>query len=62
VKDVTEERHGEWTTFTLRLDANARPGEEIMRLANERHWAVRELHQKSATLEDVFAELTVTER
>src|SRR5258708_3853222 len=23
VKDVTEERNGEWTTFTLRLDANA---------------------------------------
>jgi ABC-2 type transport system ATP-binding protein len=62
VKDVTEERQGEWTTFTLRLDANARPGEEIMKLAHQRQWAVREVHQKSATLEDVFAELTVSER
>jgi ABC-2 type transport system ATP-binding protein len=61
VKDVNEERNGEWTTFTLRLDANARPGEEIMRLANERKWAVREMHQKSATLEDVFADLTLSE-
>jgi ABC-2 type transport system ATP-binding protein len=62
VKDVTEERNGEWTTFTLRLDAKARPGEEIMRLVTQRQWAVRELHQKNATLEDVFAELTVADR
>lgn len=62
VKDVAEERQGEWTTFTLRLDANARPGEEILKLAQQRQWAVRELHQKSATLEDVFAELTVADR
>lgn len=62
VKDVTEERQGEWTTFMLRLDANARPGEEIMKLAQQKGWAVRELHQKSATLEEVFAELTVAER
>ena len=61
VKDVAEERDGEWSRFTLRLDANARPGEEIVRLAGERKWAVRELHQKSATLEDVFADLTLSE-
>ena len=62
VKDVTEARDGEWTTFKLRLDANARPGEEILRLARERNWPVRELHQKSATLEDVFADLTTLEK
>ena len=61
VKDVSEERDGDWSVFTLRLDANAQPGEEIIRLANDRRWAVRELHQKRATLEDVFAELTLTE-
>jgi ABC-2 type transport system ATP-binding protein len=61
VKDVSEERDGDWSIFTLRLDANAQPGEEIIRLANDRRWAVRELHQKRATLEDVFAELTLTE-
>jgi ABC-2 type transport system ATP-binding protein len=61
VKDVTEERTGEWTTFKLRLDANARPGEEILKLAQQRNWPVRELHQKSATLEDVFADLTLSE-
>jgi ABC-2 type transport system ATP-binding protein len=61
VKGVSEERDGEWSVFTLRLDANAQPGEEIIRLANERRWAVRELHQRRATLEDVFAELTLAE-
>ena len=61
VKDVAEERDGEWTKFTLRLDANARPGEEILKLAQQHQWAVRELHQKSATLEDVFADLTMSE-
>ena len=61
VKDVTEERNGEWTTFKLRLDANARPGEQIMKLAQERHWPIRDMHQKSATLEDVFADLTMSE-
>jgi ABC-2 type transport system ATP-binding protein len=61
VKGVTEERDGDWSVFTLKLDANAQPGEDIMRLASERRWAVRELHQKSATLEDVFAELTLAD-
>ena len=62
VKDVTETRDGEWTIFKLRLDANARPGEEIMKLARERKWPVREMHQKSATLEDVFADLTISDK
>ncbi len=61
VKDVSAEADGEWTNFTLRLDANAQPGAEIMKLAAERNWPVRELHQKRATLEDVFAELTMNE-
>lgn len=58
VKDVAEGRDGEWSVFTMKLDANAQPGEDIMRLAAERKWSVRELHQKRATLEEVFAELT----
>ncbi len=61
VKDVSSEAVGEWMNFTLRLDANAAPGEEILKLANERKWPVRELHQKRATLEDVFAELTMAD-
>ncbi len=61
VKDVTTTQEGDWTTFTLRLDANSEPGAEIMRLAMDRKWEVREIHQKRATLEDVFAELTTSE-
>ncbi len=58
VKDVAEEALGEWTVFTMRLDANATPGEEVLRLARDRSWTVREVHQRRATLEDVFVELT----
>ena len=62
VKDVAESRDGDWNIFKLRLDANAKPGEEIMKLARERNWPVREMHQKSATLEDVFADLTTSDK
>lgn len=62
VKDVTAVQDGEWTTFTLRLNAKTEPGAEVMRLASERKWEVRELHQRRATLEDVFAELTTSEQ
>ncbi len=62
VKDVAETRDGDWNIFKLRLDANAKPGEEIMKLARERNWPVRDMHQKSATLEDVFADLTTSDK
>jgi ABC-2 type transport system ATP-binding protein len=58
IKDVAEERTGDWSVFTMRLDANATPGEDVIRLAAARRWTVRELHQRRATLEDVFVELT----
>ena len=58
VKDVQVEQDGEFTTFTLRLDANADVSEEAFRLAADRKWNVRELVRKRATLEDVFVELT----
>jgi ABC-2 type transport system ATP-binding protein len=61
VKNVTEEKDGDWSAFTLRLDANAAPGEQVMKLAVQRNWAIREMHQKRATLEDVFAELTLSD-
>jgi ABC-2 type transport system ATP-binding protein len=58
IKDVAEERTGEWSVFTMRLDANATPGEEIFCLAADRRWTIRDLHQRRSTLEDVFVELT----
>jgi ABC-2 type transport system ATP-binding protein len=58
VKDVAVERDGDWSIFQLRLEANADPSEEVMRLANSQHWTVRELTRRRPTLEDVFVELT----
>ena len=49
---------GEWKIFSLRVESGLDVREQIFRLARERHWAVRELTQRRATLEDVFVELT----
>ena len=61
VKEVTAENDGEYGTYHLRIEANADPSEEVMRLAMERHWRLRELTRRRATLEDVFVELTHSE-
>ena len=58
VKDVTEEKDGDTSTFQLKLDANADPTDEAMRLATAKQWQVRELTRRRPTLEDVFVELT----
>ena len=58
VKEVTEERDGDYSIFQLKLDANADPCEDAMRLASEKHWNIRELMRRRPTLEDVFVELT----
>ena len=58
VKDVSMEKDGDYGIFQLRLEANADPSEEVMQLANNRHWVVREITRRRPTLEDVFVELT----
>jgi ABC-2 type transport system ATP-binding protein len=58
VREVLVEPDGDYTTFNLRLEANSDPSEEVMRLAMSRHWSVRELVRRRASLEDVFVELT----
>ncbi len=58
VKGIDIERDGDFSIFKLRLEANADPSEDVMRLAMENHWPVRELQRRRATLEDVFVELT----
>lgn len=58
VKDVTEEKDGDVSIFQLRLEANADPTDELLRLANDRRWRLREFTRRRATLEDVFVELT----
>lgn len=58
VRDITTDTDGDWKIFSLRVESGADVREEVFRLASERHWAVRELSQRRATLEDVFVEIT----
>lgn len=58
VRDVTASTDGEWGIFALRVEANTDVREEVYRLASARHWTLRELTQRKATLEDVFVEIT----
>ena len=58
VRDVTASTDGDWQVFSLRVEANTDVREEVYRLANARHWTLRELSQRRATLEDVFVEIT----
>jgi ABC-2 type transport system ATP-binding protein len=58
VKDVAEEKDGEYSVFTIRTDANVDPSEAVMNLAGARRWQVREVTRRRPTLEDVFVDLT----
>lgn len=58
VKDVAVEPAEDYSLFQLKLEANADPSEEVMNLAMQRRWTVRELTRRRPTLEDVFVELT----
>ncbi|MEI8235340.1 MAG: ATP-binding cassette domain-containing protein [Verrucomicrobiota bacterium] len=60
VKEVnTQAGEAGWNLYTLRTDSQSDPREEIWRLATDRHWTVRELARRRATLEDVFVEMTL---
>ena len=58
VRDVATTVDGDWQTFSMRVESGADVREEVFRLAAARHWVVRELTQRKATLEDVFVEIT----
>ncbi len=58
VKEVTGDKDGDYSVFQLRLEANTDPSEEVMRLAANKRWTVREITRRRPTLEDVFVELT----
>jgi ABC-2 type transport system ATP-binding protein len=58
VRDVLTNVEDGWTIFSLRVESGLDVREEIFRLAAERHWTLRELSQRRATLEDVFVEIT----
>ena len=58
VRDVTFESDDDWNVYSLRVESGLDVREEIFKLAAERHWTLRELTQRRATLEDVFVEIT----
>src|ERR1700704_594635 len=58
VRDVMMDVDGDWNKFSLRVESGVDVREEIFRLATARHWTVRELSRRRATLEDVFVEIT----
>jgi len=58
VRDVVTEQDGDWKIFSMRVESGTDVREEIYRLASARHWTLRELSQRRATLEDVFVEIT----
>lgn len=61
VRDVSFTTDGDWQRFSMRVESGADVREEVFRLARDRHWSVRELSRRKATLEDVFVELTHAE-
>jgi ABC-2 type transport system ATP-binding protein len=58
VKDISLTNDEDWQVFSLRTEAGTDVRPEVFRLASDRHWTVRELSQRKATLEDVFVEIT----
>ena len=62
VRDVTIDQDGDWKVFSLRVESGTDVREEVFRLAADRRWALRELSQRRATLEDVFVEITHPEQ
>ena len=59
VKNCSHQRLGDWTRFTMKIEGD--PREKLHALAVTEKWAVRELSRKSATLEQVFVEVTHAE-
>src|SRR5712671_1553225 len=58
VREVVTDGEDDWKKFSLRVESGADVREEVFRLARDRHWEVRELSARRATLEDVFVEIT----
>jgi ABC-2 type transport system ATP-binding protein len=57
-KAVAQSCEDGWTKFVLRVESHSDVREELVKLAQDNHWPIRELHRTTATLEDVFVELT----
>ncbi|MBT8036376.1 MAG: ABC transporter ATP-binding protein [Verrucomicrobiae bacterium] len=59
VKKITQEpSEDEWARFSLLVDSGTDTRERIAELASQHGWPIRSLYRHTATLEDVFVELT----
>lgn len=59
VKKVIQEDSGdEWSRFSVLVDSGTDTRERLANLANQHGWPIRTLYRHTATLEDVFVELT----
>ena len=56
-----EDDHG-WVRFTVRTESGYDVRADIAEVTGRNNWPMRELHRQTASLEDVFVELTQTDR
>ena len=63
VRKVLNDDQGDdgWSLFTIRVESGADIRADLSKVAQENNWGVRELHRDTATLEDVFVEMTQNE-
>ena len=47
-----------WVKFTVKVESNTDVREQIAGMALKQNWRIRELSKRTASLEDVFVELT----
>lgn len=57
-KVIQEDSADDWTRFSILVDSGTDTREKIANLTNQNGWPIRTLHRHTATLEDVFVELT----
>lgn len=57
-KIIQEESEDDWVRFSVLVDSGTDTRERIANLAAQYGWPIRTLHRHTATLEDVFVELT----
>lgn len=57
-KVIQEESADDWTRLSILVDSGTDTRERIANLASQYGWPIRTLHRHTATLEDVFVELT----
>lgn len=60
-KVLEESQDGSWTRYVLRVEPGHDVREEVMNVAAQKGWKLRELHRQLPSLENVFVELAASE-